>query len=128
MKPWTYIQSTGELLDPDGALVATGYAGRGIGLNCPALQNVHDCGPLPQGFYGCAAPVDHSRLGPDAIPLAPFPANEMFNRGGFYVHGDNAAENHSASEGCIVVDPATRNRLVAGAVIEVVDERPSAGA
>ncbi len=124
MKPWVYVSSTGALTDANGNRATVGYSGRGEGLNNPAMQNVHDIGPLPVGFYRCAAPVDHTRLGLDAIPLVPFPSNEMFTRGGFYAHGDNAMRNRTASEGCIVLDAATRARLVPGTVIEVIAQRP----
>lgn len=120
MKPWTYVQKTGKLFDPSGALASTGYAGRGEGLNNPAMQQVHMVGPLPVGLYSAGTPQNGTRLGPDAIPLVPFGSNTMFGRGGFYCHADNAHLDHSASEGCIVMDTATRARLVPGTVIEVV--------
>jgi hypothetical protein len=124
VKRWTYVQSTGELIDPEGEVAAVGYSGRDGGLNKPSMQDLHDVGPIPVGFYRCCAPVYHTRLGPDAIPLVPFPGNFMFTRGGFYVHGDNAAQNCSASEGCIVIGAATRARLTCGTVIAVVAETP----
>jgi len=121
---WTYVQATGELIDWEGEVVAVGYSGRGAGLNNPAMQATHDIGPLPVGFYRCAAPVEHTRLGPDAIPLVPFQNNEMFTRGGFYVHGDNRQQDCSASEGCIVLGATARARLTPGSVIEVVAQTP----
>jgi hypothetical protein len=44
---WTYKQSTGEL-DHNGAAIGAGYSGHGAGLNNPAMQNVHDVGPIPR--------------------------------------------------------------------------------
>ena len=60
-------------------------------------------GPLPQGTYRIDPAIDHPHLGPVSMPLIPAPTNEMHGRGGFYIHGDNALHDDSASEGCIVV-------------------------
>jgi hypothetical protein len=32
----------------------------------------------------------------------------MFGRSGFFIHGDNQAMNHTASEGCIILPHAAR--------------------
>ena len=39
---WTYSQNTGDLLDPKGNKVGTGYSGNGPGLNNPAMESVAD--------------------------------------------------------------------------------------
>ncbi len=123
MQTWRYVQATGELIDPDGKVAEIGYAGRAAGLNNPAMEAVHEIGPLPQGRYSVYPRINHTRLGSDALPLSPYGSNVMWGRGGFYVHADNAKRDHSASEGCIVMGAATRARLVPGTVIEVVAER-----
>ena len=110
---WTFEQSTGKLYAPDGELMATGYAGGNCGenpegINNPSLQNIRSVGPLPQGLYTHVEAVEGSKLGPFAIPLIPEPDNEMFGRGGFYMHGDNFKGNRSASEGCIIMPRAIR--------------------
>jgi len=100
---WTYQQSTGNLTDPDGNVTSGGYSGHGDGLNNPAMQDVEGVGPLPQGLYAIGDPLDPpDHLGPIAMPLTPSPANEMFGRSAFFIHGDNAEMNHSASDGCII--------------------------
>jgi hypothetical protein len=109
----TYRQSTGELSN-EGGLIATGYSGHGEGLNNPALQNVPNVGPVPRGNYTLGPPhdpVDH--LGPVAMPLNPAADNQMFGRFGFFMHGDDAAMDHSASDGCIIM-PHNIRVLVAG--------------
>lgn len=111
--PWSYAQSTGEMLQ-DGAVIGTGYSGNGAGLNNPDAQDQHDVGPVPQGSYTigpAVSPPDH--LGPLALPLIPDPGNTMFGRNAFFIHGDNAAQNHTASDGCIILSPAIRQRVVA---------------
>lgn len=108
---WTYQQSTGRLCY-EGKLVTVGYAGRGLGKNNPAAQEMHGIGPLPVGKYRIGVPVDGTHLGPYALPLTPDPSNEMFGRGDFYIHDDSIAHPGEASEGCIVtIGVATRRTI-----------------
>lgn len=114
---WTYEQKTGKLFKPmkNGTFlecVATGYAGGNQGRNPegknnPDMQGVKKIGPLPCGLYTFGTPLKHSNLGPFAIPLTPDPGNEMFGRGGFYMHGDTTPSG-DASEGCIILGRITR--------------------
>ncbi len=103
---WLYVQSTGQLFRPDGSLCGTGYAGTGEGRNQPLMQEVHNVGPLPLGFYSFGEAVDGTHLGPTAIPLNPDPTNAMYGRSAFYMHGDSAT--HDASHGCIIMGHAVR--------------------
>lgn len=110
---WTYQQSTGQLTDPNGNVVATGYSGHNGGINDPSQQSVPNVGPLPQGNYTIGpahTPPDH--LGPVALPLYPDPANEMFGRFGFFMHGDNQFMNHTASDGCLIFPLVVREQVV----------------
>lgn len=105
---WTYKQSSGQLLH-NGQLVATGYSGHGEGLNNPAMQDVVGVGPIPAGAYLIGAPknpIDH--LGPIAMPLTPTAGNDADGRSAFFMHGDNASADHSASDGCIIMPPQVR--------------------
>ena len=113
---WTYEQRTGKL-SHNGEVVATGYAGGNEGRNpegknSPEHQSVPKVGPLPQGKYKFGTPVAQSHLGPFAIPLIPDPANEMFGRSDFYMHGDTTPSGN-ASEGCIIMARAIRNAAAA---------------
>jgi hypothetical protein len=125
---WTYEQSTGRLLH-DGAVVATGYAGRDEGLNNPTLEHVRDTGPLPAGRYRIGPPFRHPRLGAYSLPLAPLAGVRMHGRGGFYIHGDNRTpEPHDASHGCIIVARAVRELIWASGdrfleVVSTISER-----
>lgn len=99
-----YVIKTGQLFDNQGHLIGVGYSGHGAGLNNPGWTHVVAVGPLPVGTYTVGDPrdpVDH--LGPIAMPLEPADDNEMFGRGGFFMHGDNAQNDHSASDGCIIM-------------------------
>lgn len=105
---WTYKQNSGELNAPDGQFVVSGYAGGAKGAhpegrNNPAMQDQHDIGPLPCGFYTMGEPREHSILGPYAIPLIPDASNEMFGRSAFYMHGDRIDAPGTASDGCIIM-------------------------
>jgi hypothetical protein len=45
------------------------------------------------------------------IGLTPDPGNDMHGRSGFYIHGDNGKGDRSASEGCIILPRAVRERI-----------------
>lgn len=116
---WTYKQSTGELLKPDGTRHAFGFAGQGIGLNNPAHQDVHDVGPLPQGDYSMTGWLDSDpKLGLCVVVLTPLPANSMFGRAGFRIHGSRSLEHSglsaflSSSEGCICVGDCVSRKAI----------------
>lgn len=117
---FVYQQSTGRLTR-NGVLLSTGYSGHGDGLNNPAMQNIVGVGPLPQGMYTIQPPTQHPKLGPIAMALLPHPDNIMYGRSGFFMHGDNTAMNHTASDGCIIQPPTVRN-VVAGAVAAGEDQ------
>lgn len=108
MAVWTYQQSTGKLT-ADGGLIAEGYAGQPPFRNDPSADWRPNQGPLPQGNYTIAAARTSAKLGPVAMPLVPSPANTMFGRGGFWIHGDTP--DHNASCGCIVMDHDTRQLI-----------------
>jgi len=108
---WSYSQSTGAL-SHNGEFIATGYSGIGDGLNNPADQDQPFVGPLPQGSYTIGAvEIDGGHLGPYVMPLDPQASNTMFGRDGFFIHGDNPAMNHSASNGCIVLPRVIRTLI-----------------
>jgi hypothetical protein len=43
--------------------------------------------------------------------LTPDSGNQMFGRGGFLIHGDNAAGNQTASAGCPIFNLGVRNEI-----------------
>ena len=106
----TYSQTSGEMRDASGALLGTGYAGHGAGVNNPALQGIADTGPLPQGVYTIKAPVDTTSHGPYVMWLTPDPVNHMFGRSAFGIHADERLNpgKHLASSGCIVMSGPAR--------------------
>jgi hypothetical protein len=107
---WLFSQTSGDFTDASGFVIAQGYAGNGEGKNNPEMQNVHDVGPLPRGFYTMTELIDSPKTGPDTIVLVPDPENEMFGRADFRIHGDSIQEPGSASDGCIVQPRFARMR------------------
>ena len=57
--------------------------------------------------------VDHPNSGPCSLPLTPDAENEMYGRSGFYVHGDSASTDGTASKGCIILSRAARDQIAA---------------
>lgn len=108
---WTYIQVTGGMWDPDFDLLAVGYAGMGVGKNNPSLQSVFRVGPLPAGKYIIQAPADDAQVGEYAMRLIPDPANQMYLRADFFIHGDSREHPGEASDGCIVLDLPARQAI-----------------
>lgn len=107
--PFQYRQSTGEMTD--GVFISVGYSGNGPGLNNPAMQQVRAVGPIPQGTYTIALPELDEQVGPVAMRLTPDPANTMYGRSAFLIHGDNQAMDYTASEGCIILPLTVRVKI-----------------
>jgi len=123
---FVYAQTTGELYfgDATKGLTSLGicYSGHGAGVNNPLYQDVHEFGPIPQGWYTISRFFDdHGGKGPIVARLAPDAGNNMFGRSGFMIHGDNAKGDHSASEGCIIA--AHNLRLEIAAEVEEGNNR-----
>ena len=106
-----YEQATGRLLEDEGKVIGIGWAGHLQGRNNPAMQDVKGVGPLPKGKYTVGDPEDGTPLGPLAFPLTPDPANEMFGRSAFFIHG--ASQEHPAlsSDGCIIQGRVAREYI-----------------
>jgi hypothetical protein len=104
----TFSQSTGHMTcvdDSTGQQVvnSNGYAGQGAGLNNPNAQSQQNVGPLPQGNYTIGPGTNSPNTGPLTLPLTPAPGNNMYGRSAFRIHGDNAAQNNTASHGCAIM-------------------------
>ena len=110
-----YKVSTGRfsLFDASGREVAyaVGYSGRGSYINDSSGESFVGLGPIPIGQWRIGAPVNHPRLGPQAIPL--HRAAIPYGRSGFYIHGDNSRGDFSASNGCIVLRRDVRDAVAA---------------
>lgn len=124
---WTYSQKSGDLRR-DGQPVATGYSGTGVGKNNPAMENVPDVGPIPQGDWTITGPPlntpDH---GPYVLRLSPASETETFGRSGFLMHGDSKEHPGCASHGCVILPRTVREQIwnSGDRDLEVVNEIPS---
>jgi hypothetical protein len=114
---WTFKIATGEFIDPQGhVLSSTAYSGHPPHVNDPTAFKIPMQGPLPPGVYGIGNPrnpPDH--LGPVAMPLHPTASTFLYGRSGFFIHGDNAQMNHTASDGCIILGRAIRDMIAESA-------------
>lgn len=111
---WTYQQSTGKF-SRNGIKTGVGYSGFGAGKNNPALQDQHDVGPIPVGIYSISGPEWVTAPGPHGsyvLRLTPEPANKMFGRSGFLIHGDSISHPGQASKGCIILARVIRELVV----------------
>ena len=113
-----YEQKTGKLRDSEGSVVAIGYSGSGEWKNNPEGQGMVDLGPIPQGVYTIEGPpVDTTRHGPFTLRLSPDEATRVSilsmgrNPDTFLCHGDSIEHPGTASEGCLILDRGTRNKL-----------------
>ena len=50
--------------------------------------------------------IDSPHTGLATIILEPDPANQMFGRSGFRIHGDTSEADQTASDGCIIAGHA----------------------
>jgi hypothetical protein len=122
---WKYHSDTGLIESPTGFALGESYSGNGAGLNNPAMESVHNVGPIPRGKWMIGQFFDDpGGKGPVVAHLVDCDGTETFGRSGFMIHGDNSALNHSASEGCIVAPRFIRDQIRAGlltcSVLEVV--------
>ena len=108
---WTFFISTGEMMQPDGTLLAKGYSGDPQYKDDPDAQKLKSQGPIPTGRYGITEPVDTAFHGPYCLGLVPDPENAMWGRAGFLIHGDSIDRPGTASEGCIIMPRFARDRI-----------------
>jgi hypothetical protein len=66
---------------------------------------------LPRGLYTIEPPHDSPQVGPYAMSLIPDPANEMFGRSDFLIHGDSIEHPGQASHGCIILPRSVREKI-----------------
>jgi hypothetical protein len=76
-------------------------------------------GPIPAGKYFIGTPHDTLTHGPFVLPLTPDPANEMFGRSAFLMHGDSVVDPGTASRGCIIMSRAVRKQVAASGDAEL---------
>ena len=111
---WTYYQTDHALYHDDLLISDFCYSGYQDGKNNPAMQDKQGVGPCPQGTYSIGFPQYVKVAGPHGpyvLPLTPDPANQMFGRSGFLIHGDSIDHPGFASFGCIIVPRNIREKI-----------------
>lgn len=117
---WMYAQSNGQMSyqppaslggGPPEPVGAPGCSGHGPGLHNPEMQNVMNTGPIPRGKHHRGPAYHDGPLAPVTVNLSPPPRINTFGRTVFRMQGDNPAQNHSASQGCIVMPFTVRSRI-----------------
>lgn len=109
----------GELLAKGGTLIGLGYSGNGDGKNNPGAQTRRAVGPIPRGFWRIGAAYNSANTGPLTIPvykLDDIPGDDVdaiTGRSAFRIHGDSIARPGEASKGCIIVNRAVRDAIIA---------------
>jgi hypothetical protein len=111
--PHIYEQKTGKWTHDTGAaqFTWTGYSGHGEGKNNPAMQAVHDVGPIPCGKYLIGTFFDHPEKGPVVARLTPLPETNTFGRTALELHGDSIQAPGTASLGCIIQSRPAREHI-----------------
>lgn len=109
----TYNNSTGRLVctNASGTTVVdqTGYSGTGAGRNNPAMANVPNVGPIPEGGYSVGTGHAGGHTGPQTLNVDADAGTNTHGRDAFRIHGDNA--RHDASEGCIIMPRNVRDTI-----------------
>jgi hypothetical protein len=112
---WVWDQSAGEL-SRDGVLISRGYSGKGRGKNNPAMQSARGVGPIPAGDWRITRRYDSKNVGPYALQLEavdgkPDDVHAGTGRSAFRIHGDSARSPGDASNGCIILPRAIREKI-----------------
>lgn len=121
--PWIYHQATGKIYHDKQLESSLGYAGSGIWKNNPSGETQKNLGPLPRGKYTIADHfIHHPHAGKHVLRLTPSPSNQMYGRSGFLIHGDSIQAPGTASNGCIILPYAVRQKVFASGdrALEVV--------
>ena len=119
-----YSQTHGTISNESGEVIATGWADNHAGKNNANMQDKPSLGPLPRGLYTiCPWEAVHDHLGPMVAFLKPYPTNEMFGRGDFFMHGPARGTKYGQeSKGCVVVPRVGRQKVkdTGATILEVV--------
>lgn len=110
---WQYAIGSHVLTQNSVLITNVVYSGYPPYLDDVSAIHIVGKGPLPPGDYTLLAAFDSDLLGPLAIPLNPEPTNLMYNRGGFFAHGDSLLRPGMGSHGCLVMPHEIRVKMSA---------------
>ena len=123
---WYYSQRTGVISHrvDNGKVTYVGqggYSGNGDRMNHPEYEHVEDHGPIPRGNWdiglmqrmiSITTKDSKTKHLQDAMRLVP-DGHKAHGRSRFLIHGDNNQHNHTASDGCIILEPHIRHKIAA---------------
>lgn len=118
-----YGNGKGEFKLYQGKVSKNAYSGNQEFYNQEKAQDKENQGPIPVGIYKVLSIVNHPKRGPLAIKLEWKDGPNSYGRSKFYIHGDNKLMNHTASEGCIIIEKELRKEIKIGDLIEVSIEK-----
>ncbi len=108
------LNSSNGTLSKDGELITDlGWSGHDAGRDNPAMEQVHDIGPIPRGEWDIGDSVDSEKLGPVVMPLIPREGTVTYGRGGFFIHGASAVHPGESSHGCVILPRSVRMQIAA---------------
>jgi len=115
---FSYQQLTGFWIGPDNSIWEQGYSGSGESKDNPVDENLVGKGPIPTGNYKIVGPpIDTANHGPCVLRLIPDELTRaaIIDLGrdpdSFLIHGDSIEHPGAASEGCIILSRATREKI-----------------
>ncbi|MGH9418143.1 MAG: tlde1 domain-containing protein [Terriglobales bacterium] len=97
-------------------LAGIGYSGVDSALDDPVAQDESSAGPIPRGHWIIGRQQSHQLANGKHLIAAMRPspaAGNATKRTNFWIHGDTAAHNHTASEGCIILPRDVRDVIAA---------------
>lgn len=108
----TFQITTGKVWIDSTLQPQTAYSGHGHGLDNPGDESVRAEGPTPEGLWSINPWESyHPHLGAWVSHLTPVSVPNTYGRSAFFIHGDNAQMNHTASDGCIIMDATLRGAV-----------------
>lgn len=116
-----YAVKTGQLKNPAGRVIGSGYSGHGEGINNPAMESIHDVGPIPRGDYTFELiadehgdPIDWNGKKAPVFRIVPKAGTNVFGRTDFEMHGDDVKHpgERVASLGCMIQGHDTRVQVM----------------
>eukprot|EP01017_Pseudomicrothorax_dubius_P001677 TRINITY_DN0_c602_g1_i3.p2 TRINITY_DN0_c602_g1~~TRINITY_DN0_c602_g1_i3.p2 ORF type:complete len:143 (+),score=35.86 TRINITY_DN0_c602_g1_i3:44-472(+) len=117
---FTYGNGKGQFYNGRTKKTSSAYSGDQAHYNKQQFQNLRAKGPLPVGKWQVIASyARHPHLGTYAHHLGPVAVAKQYGRSGFFIHGDNRRNNHTASQGCIIVDNESRMNVKKGDIVIV---------
>lgn len=87
------------------------YSGHGEGLNNPAMEAVHNVGPIPAGRWHIQSWQDNYENKGSVVAILLPVGHDAHGRSGFLIHGPHADDHFDSSDGCIIAPHSVRQQM-----------------